>query len=131
MIKPPETAEVIELPTSKLWFGEDGIVYSVSKKAPPQSLEEVKTTMENFKQLIGPRKICLLIDATHSSETPREVRNYVAEEFPKFTQAMAIVSRSALGKMLANLFFRLKAQPYPTKMFENETAAKAWLTQYL
>jgi len=50
---------------------------------------------------------------------------------PRYIKAIAMVSDSALGKMLANLFFTLKKQPYPTKMFTNEQDAKEWLMQYL
>jgi len=73
----------------------------------------------------------MLVDVTHSMESTRETRDYVAEEFPKYVKALAMVSDSALGKMLANLFFTLKKQPYPAKMFNNEQDAKTWLKQYL
>jgi hypothetical protein len=42
-----------------------------------------------------------------------------------------MISNSQLGKMLANMFFNMKKQPYPTKMFTDETEAKEWLKQYL
>ncbi len=73
----------------------------------------------------------MLLDVTHSSETNREVRDFAAEELPKITKAIAIVSHSALGKMLANLFFSLNSQPYPVRYFTDEPEARAWLKQYL
>jgi hypothetical protein len=127
----PENAEVTETPTSTFWFDESGILCSVSKKAPAQTLEEAKTALFNLKKMIGDRKICLLIDITNSGESNREVRDFAAVEFPKFVKAIGMVSDSELGKMIANLFFNLKHQPYPTKMFTNETEAKNWLKQYL
>ncbi|MFL5729573.1 MAG: hypothetical protein ACJ75J_08830, partial [Cytophagaceae bacterium] len=105
MMTPPANANVIDWPSSILWFDEDGILYSVSKKVPPQSMEEVKKTMEDFYKLLDGKKVCMLVDVTHSQETSRELRDYAAQEFPKFTKAIAMVSESALGKMLANLFF--------------------------
>lgn len=131
MMKPPNNAKIMDWASSTFWFDENGIVCSISKKSKPQSLAEVKDIMATFKSMIGDKKICLLADTTNSSESTKEVRDYVALEFPKFIKAIAILSESSLGKMLANLFFKLKAQPYPTKMFNDEKEAKKWLQQFL
>lgn len=128
---PPANAKVHEFPTSSFWFDSDGILCSISKPAPPLSLEDTKKTMGDFMRIIGDKKVCMLVDVTHSAESTREVREYAAEEFPKFVKAIAMISKSALGKMLANLFFTLKSQPYPTKMFNDEEEARKWLKQYL
>ncbi|MGZ4035281.1 MAG: DUF7793 family protein [Bacteroidia bacterium] len=130
-MEPPKNVKVIENLTSLYWFDEDGILCSISKKAPKQSFEETKRVVEDFKKMLNGKKVCLLIDVTHTVESTREVRDYVAAEFPKFIKAIAMISNSALGKMLANLFFSIKSQPYPTKMFNNEKEAKEWLKQYL
>lgn len=130
-MEPSKNTKVTEWEASKFWFDEMGILCSVSKKVKPQSLEETKIIVENFKKIIGDKKVCLLMDVTNSSEASKEVRDYAAVEFPKFIKAMAMISKSALGKMLANLFFSVKTQPYPSKMFNNEKEAKEWLLQYL
>jgi len=128
---PPENAKVTETSTSIYWFDENGILCAVAKKVAAPSLDETKRIMEEFKQMLGDRKACLLIDVTNSGESTRESRDYAAIEFPKVVKAMALISDSELGKMLANLFFNLKQQPYPTKMFTGENEAKEWLKQYL
>ncbi|MCW3070275.1 MAG: hypothetical protein JWO44_165 [Bacteroidetes bacterium] len=128
---PPKNAKVTETSTSFFWFDENGILCSIAKKAPPQSLEDTIKLMEDFKALLGGKKVCMLLDVTNSGESTREVRDYAAAEFPKLVKAMALVSGSELGKMLANLFFNLKQQPYPTKMFTGEEEAREWLKQYL
>jgi hypothetical protein len=130
-MKPPKNRTVYETATSTYWFDENGILCSISKKAAPQTLQEAKKSVEDFKKQIKDRKVCILIDVTYTTESSREVRDYVAEEFPKFVKAIAMVSKSALGKMLANLFFNIKKQPYPTKMFNDETEAKNWLLKYI
>jgi hypothetical protein len=130
-MQPPVNAQVYDWETSTFWFDENGILCSISKKSHPLSMEDVERTVEEFKKLIGDKKICMLIDVTNTVESSREVRDYAAAEFPKFVKAIAMVSKSALGKMLANLFFTLKAQPYPTRMFNDEKEAKEWLKQYL
>ena len=127
----PKNIEVIELPTTIIWFNEDGICCTVSKKHSPQSLDEIKKYVEDFKKILNGRKVCLLLDITNNTPSNKEVRDYISVEMPKLVKAIALVSKSALGKMIANLFFNFKPQPYPTKMFSDEAAAKEWLKQYL
>ena len=127
----PQNATVIDWPTSIVWFDENGILCAISKKAPPQTLEEAKESMKDFEKLTGGKKVCMLIDITNSPPTSKEMRDYSATELPKIVRALAMISESALGKMIANLFFGLKPPSYPTKMFSNEKDAKEWLKQYL
>lgn len=130
-MKPPLNAKVYDWPSSTFWFDEDGILCSISKKTAPQTMEEVIKDVEGFKKIIGDKKVCMLADVTNSSESTREVRNYAAIELPKIIKAIAMISNSALGKMLANLFLSIKSQPYPTKMFNDEAEARQWLKQFL
>ena len=127
----PENTEVFEFATSIMWFDENGILCSISKKVPQQTIEEAKTTMEEFKKITGGKKVCMLADSTDSSPVNKEMRDYIAQILPDIVTAIAIISRSAVGKMAANLFFSIKKQPYPVKMFTDEAEAKQWLKQYL
>ena len=132
MMTIPAGAKTIGLPGFTLWFDQEGILCALSNKVPMLRLEEVKEVVALLKGYLGDqKKVCMLLDVTHSSETNREVRDFAAAELPKITKAIAIVSHSALGKMLANLFFSLNSQPYPVRYFTDETEARAWLKQYL
>jgi hypothetical protein len=131
MIDRPQNAEVTEWPASFTWTNEDGILYSVFKKGAERSMAETVQTIEEFKKHLSGKKVCMLVDVTYSSESSREIRNYAAQELPKFIKAIAMVSDSPFGRMLANLFLNLKSQPYPTKMFNSEADAKEWLKHYL
>ncbi len=127
----PENTEVYEFPTSTMWFDENGILCSIAKKVPQQTVEEAKETMEEFRKITGGKKICILSDSTNSTPVNKEMRDYLAKVIPEIAKAIAIISGSAMGKMVANLFFSIKKQPYPVKMFTDETEAKEWLKQYL
>ncbi|GAA4460635.1 hypothetical protein GCM10023093_03640 [Nemorincola caseinilytica] len=130
-MKIPENVKVYELPSSTFWFDEDGILHSIAKKAPPQTLEEAKKTMAHFLEITGGKKFCMLSDSTESPPVNKEMRDYAAEVIPQVAKAIAIISRSSVGRMAANLFFSLKKQPYPVRFFENEHDAREWLKQYL
>ena len=130
-MEPPQNATIIDSPTSIMWFDENGILCSIAKKGVRQTLEEAKVYIEEFKKITGGKKVCLLSDSTDSTPINKEMRDYAAEVIPEIAKAIAIISRSALGKMTANLFFKIKKQPYPVKIFNEENEAKEWLKQYL
>mgnify|MGYP001560284686 CR=1 FL=1 len=127
---PPNT-KVTDLPASVFWFDESGILCSITKNTAAPSFDETKRIIEHFKQLIGNRKVCILLDVTNSPPNTKETRDYMSAEMPKFSKAVGIISGSAFGMMVANIFFGLKKQPYPVKMFTDERVAKKWLKQFL
>ena len=128
---PPSNVKVHELYASTMWFDENGIVCSVAKKVPQQTLEEAKESMKEFLAITGGKKVCMLSDSSNSPPVNKEMRDYAAKVIPEVAKAIAIMSTSSVGKMAANLFFSLKKQPYPVKFFDNELEAKEWLKQYL
>jgi hypothetical protein len=127
---PPKNTVVNETLTSVFWFDENGILCTVSKKGN-LTPEETKSRIINIRKMLGDKKVCMLIDATDSSPLSKEVKDIIAEDFPKFVKALGIISDSALGKMLVNLFLNLKEQSYPIKMFNEEEEARKWLKQFL
>ena len=131
MLKIPPGVKTYEFPTSTIWFDENGILYSISKKAPKQTLQQAQQSIDALRKLLPGEKVCMLVDVTNTGETSREVRDYAADELPKMVKAVALLSDSALGKMLANLFFNVKQQPYPVKMFTDEKKARTWLKKHL
>lgn len=127
----PKNVNLFETKRSITWIDENGIICSKSKKAPPSTIEEAKKEFENFRKRFGDKKFCMLLDITNSSPNIKEIRDYTAAELSKMLKALAMLSNSALGNMMANLFFGLKPPQFPTKMFTDECEAKEWLKQYL
>jgi hypothetical protein len=131
MLSLPENTEIFELPSSFMWFGENGIFYSKTRKTPPRTLDDVKETIVFYKNIVKGRKVCIILDISDYQPPSKEARDYLAVEMPKLVKAMAILSDSPLGRMIANLFFKIKHQPYPMKMFSTEEEATQWIKQYL
>jgi stage II sporulation SpoAA-like protein len=132
MMQPPPNVELHEHVTSTWWIEASGLLCSVSKKNSPDiTREQSIAQLEDLRRVTGNKKMCMLLDITYARPTKKEDREFGAEELAKIVKALALVSNSPLGKMVANLFFNLKPPPYPTKMFTNEDEARAWLNQYL
>jgi len=129
-MKPQGNTPVYESDVQTFWFDESGILCAVSKDTP-RTLERQQKTYDLVKQISGNKKVCYLTEVTHVQPPDRETREYVLKESPNLFKAVAVISNSVLGRMIANILFRMKNQPYPTKMFSNENEAKEWLKQYL
>jgi len=130
---PPE-AKTLDLLTSVIWFGNDGILYSVPREGAPPLLTEsqIKSETEKLLQFIGNKKVCIIGESdSKAASPPKHQREMLAHALESVTQALAIVSTSPLSRMVANLFFSFKPPKYPMKMFSNEAEAKKWIIQYL
>ncbi len=131
MIEPPTNAKLIKFSKHLFWYDNDGILCGKSLAGESSELKDIKEFMEYFITTLNGTKICILVDFSNVSTSNKEIREYVNNEFPKITKSLAMISKTPLGRMMANLFFNLKKQPYPTKMFEDELRAKGWLKKFL
>lgn len=131
MIQPAKGIEVTKLNKHLVWHDEDGIVYIKSIAGEKSEIKDIQQLRDFLINLSQEKRSCILIDFSNVSQADRETRDYVNKEFPKIARAVALVSKNPLGRMMANLFFNLKKQPFPTKMFDKELDAKEWLKQYL
>lgn len=100
-MEPPKNVKVFENTSSTYWLDDDGIICSISKKVPPPSIEVSKREIEELRKQFGNKKYCYLLDITNASPTPKEAREFAAEELPKLIRALAMISKSALGRMVA------------------------------
>lgn len=127
----PQNIEVTENATSYYWFDENGILCAINKKTEPLPTDEIIKVVEDFKNLINNKKVCMLMDVTYSPSSNKQIREYTAKEFPKMVNALALVCKSPMSRVLAYLFFAVVSTPFPAKMFAAEADAKSWLMQYI
>ena len=96
----PKNAKTHETSTSVAWLDDDGILCSVSKKAPSPSIEQTKKELELFRKHFGEGKFCMLIDITHAASSSKETRDYAAVELNKMVTAIAMVSFCPLPSLI-------------------------------
>lgn len=129
-MKTPDNTPLYETELGTYWFGEDGILYCLSK-SPVRTMENVKANIETIKRISNGKKPCLLIQISNSGKPDKATRDYVAGQLPHVYTAMAMVVSSALGKLIMNLIFGLSKPGIPMKTFSDEKKAKEWLIQFL
>jgi hypothetical protein len=127
-LKPPSHAKIFETPLLTCWFGDDGILYSLSKPAE-RSRKNYDALFEVYQKLVKSRreKLCTLGDITNTEHLSPEVREYITRELPKYIKAMALISATQLGTAIGNFFIKVHPQAYPTQIFNNPQDAVAWL----
>jgi hypothetical protein len=123
--------QVYETELSLMWFDEDGVFCTVTKKDVTITKERLQFTFEFIRSQCGDNKICWLGDITKASFPTDEARDYAGEETPKLIKALALITNSVISRLVANVFLTLKKPPYPTRMFTSEQNAREWLRQYL
>jgi hypothetical protein len=129
-MSPGENTKIYELPSSTCWFDDDGILYSRTKNIP-RTLENMKESIRLIKEILGNKKVCTIVETTKLQPLNKETREYMQSQLPGIYKAMAVISQSAMGIMVAKISFQLNKPLYPTKMFSNEKEAKEWIKQYL
>lgn len=127
---PPESAEIFETAASIYWF-EGDLLFVVSKKVAEPDMEIRKKQMQEFRQKLGERKICAIMDVSDAAPSSREAREYNSVELPKMFRAIAFIITKPLTRMLAQLYLGARPLSFPVKMCSNEKEALEWIRQFL
>ena len=126
----PENKELFETEIATYWFGDDGILYSVSKN-PQRTVANTSESFELIRRITNNAKIPLLVHLCKSPVPDKETRKFVARNLSTVYTAMAMVSKSGLGNVIMNVLFRFNPPSIPMKSFSNEEEAKNWLKHFI
>lgn len=128
MLIPPADVQIYQTPLSIVWIDKTGIVCAVSNGAEP-TMENYKKVMELYSKLMrGPDRLRILFESSNTRPVSEEVKAYLAVELPKYIRALAFVSKSTGGKVMASVFNLVTPQPYQSLLFNNIEEAKEWLS---
>ena len=127
---PADGTTIYDKPFSRMWFDDEGILNVITKNTP-RTLQATKENLDFVRQIANGKLICAIADVSYSGMMDRETRQYVKKEFPKVYKALAILTHSALGKMIGTLLAAVISSSVPTKIFTDENQAREWIRQYL
>ncbi len=126
---PPKEAQVFECTNCALWLDEQGILCCNAKEVT-LTVDNLRESVTKANELSKGGRSCLMVDLTSTKPVPKAVRQFVLTESKKY-RALALISNSLVGSMVAKIFLSLASLEYPTKLFSDEKEAKEWLQQYL
>jgi hypothetical protein len=130
-VKIQEGIETYETDLSIMYFDNDGIFHSKTKKGSVLNKEALELTFKYIRKHTGDKKICWIGDITEAPPPEKTARDFAAQETPKLIMALALITNSSLSKMIAEIFLLVKKPPYPTKFFKTEEEGLAWLKTFL
>jgi len=112
---------------TEVWLDDDGIVrirYPQNFNLTLQVMQEVNR--QHRRLTTEKRPVLVYAESVASAE-------YEAQQFASTQQAielttcLAIIVRSFFTRAMAELFMKFHKPPYPTRIFNDEQAALAWL----
>ena len=130
-MKIPEDKKIFDNGLSFLWWGKEGVLFSLSKKGIPLTKTNLENAFEIISKLAGGEKICFIADMTLTSQPEnKEAYDFAIEKMTELFKAHAMIASSPMSKMIANLYLHIKKLPYPAKIFTSEIDALEWLRQF-
>ena len=110
---------------------EDGIVETrtIVTEQLRHELEDAKAVMEAVAE-ISENRLRPLLNILGDTYVTSAAQNYYRSQ-PLGGKASAMVVSSFMQRLVANIFLKYAKLPVPTKLFENEEKATAWLHTFL
>lgn len=117
--------------TAGITLQDDGIVRILVKEGANIQLADVENHFRVIERLSEGKKVPVLIDARVNYSMSAEARAYSAMHSSSGRLATAFITKSAAGKHVANLYMNINKPAIPTRVFNDEAEAIAWLKTHL
>jgi hypothetical protein len=114
----------------KIWLRPDGIVQIVWTPAAVMSFEDAIGATEAMTKLTGGKRCPLLVDAHDAGAQDRAARSEFARR-GDLVSAVAVLAATPLSRMTGNFFIAVSKPMAPTKLFDDESSALAWLREFM
>lgn len=108
---------------------EDGLLVVRIRPGVRQTLEDARANVDACVEISGSERPGMLLDITHALSLDPPVRHfYTGAVVLDVCSALALVVEiSPLGRIMGNVYLRVANPGIPTRVFDNEAKARAWL----
>ena len=117
---------VITHPKFRIWLRPDGIVQLAWIPRTEMSLEDAVAATGAMSEITGGRRSPLLVDTREIGQMERSARLEFVRRGDQVS-AVALVVGTPLSRMLGNFFIAVSKPMAPTRLFDDEASAVAWL----
>lgn len=126
------TSEVIQTRAMRFEFDPKGFVRVAILTGAEVTLADAQEALEATQRVAGGRRVPVVVDSRFIRSKSREARNHFGgEHAEKVTCAVALIVRSPVSRVIGNFFLRNHQLRMPTRLFEDEESAVAWVLQYI
>ena len=117
--------------SAHVWLGDDGIIRIRPHSRLREELDDAVANVSAVAKVGQGVRRRLLVDLSDAGPQSNECREYyMSTESKKNITAMAIVTRSLLGRIIANLILGSNRTSVPVRLFSGEAEALAWLADH-
>ncbi|MET0793993.1 MAG: hypothetical protein ABW061_20905 [Polyangiaceae bacterium] len=114
--------------TGEVWLGDDGIIRIEIRNPREHTLEDAIECVGAVRRAGGGVGRPLMSRVAAPGPMTSEARAYYASaEAARAITALAMVTNSILGRIVANLLIGLNATPIPMRLFASENAGLIWI----
>jgi hypothetical protein len=114
----------------RMWLRPDGIVQVVLAPRAAIVLEDAIAAVEAVTRLTGGRLSPLLVDLRDARPQARSALREFARR-GDVVSAVALIVGTPLSRMMGDLFISLSKPLFPTRLFDTEASALAWLQTFV
>ncbi|MEO6253117.1 MAG: STAS/SEC14 domain-containing protein [Ferruginibacter sp.] len=125
---PTDGTKIHEHPLATLWFDSDGILHKISKNTP-RNVDNVTDLYSLIRHATKGKKVCAMIEVSHETASGPEVRDVLKKEIPQTFRAVALLTNTQIGQMVATMTSVLTPVYVPTEVFKEEPKAEEWLKE--
>ncbi len=117
---------------ASFYLDEQGVIRGREADTGTFELADAQEAIAAIRQLAGDRKRPLVVDISDLRTMTREARAYFTHpDHGEFLNAVALVVRSLLSRAIGNFFLGLNRPAVPTRLFNDEEEALAWVRTFL
>jgi hypothetical protein len=122
--------DVITNPKFRMWLRPDGIVQLVWAPRTTVLFEDATAALEAMAQLTGGGRSPLLVDMHDTGPLDRLTRAELTRR-SDLQSAVGLIVGTPLTRMMANFFMSVNKPSFPTRLFDTEASAVAWLQAFV
>lgn len=122
-----ESPEVTH-PKFRMWLRPDGVVQLVWGPGAVLRLEDAVAAIDAMTKFTDGRKSPLLVDTRDLGWQDRAARMEFVRR-GELVSAVALLVSTPLSRMMGNFFLAVSKPMAPTRLFDDEAAAVAWLKE--
>ena len=118
---------MITNPKFRMWLRDDGIVHLVWEPRSAMGFEDAVAATGAMARLTGGQRTPLLVDVRDCGPQDRPARLEFARR-GDLVSAVALVVGTPLSRIMGNFFLTVSRPMAPTRLFDDEETALAWLS---
>jgi SpoIIAA-like len=115
---------------ARVFVRADRILEVESTERRKQTLADAQAIIGALRQLAAGRRVQVLIDIRATGGVDGDAQRHYNTEARTFATAVALVTSSTLGRIIANFVMAANEGVLPVRLFNDEASAVEWLKQH-